>query len=85
VVEVLSPGNTVGEMARKRLEYFNSPVELVWIVDCANRSVAVYTPNDSQPTILAASDEIEGGKVLPGFRSPVADFFADLDIGWDIA
>jgi Uma2 family endonuclease len=47
-VEVLSPGNTPGEMARKRQEYFAAGVQLVWIVDPVTRTVAVYTaPNQS--------------------------------------
>jgi hypothetical protein len=67
-------------MARKRLEYFLSAVELIWIVDCDHRSVAVYTsPTDLK--ILGEHDMIDGSKVLPGFSSPVCDFFTDLDIG----
>ena len=80
VVEVLSPGNTRAEMARKRLEYFLSGVELIWIVDCDHRSVAVYTsPTDLK--ILGEHDIIDARNVLPGFSSPVCDFFTDLDIG----
>ena len=80
VVEVLSPGNTKGEMSRKRIEYFHSGVRLVWMVDCVDRSVAVYTsPNSVR--ILTEEEQIDGGDVLSGFSSPVADFFADLDIG----
>ena len=80
VVEVLSPGNTKAEMTRKRLEYFLNGVDLVWIVDCENRSVAVYT-SPSHYTVLGVENAIEGGEVLKGFTSPVADFFVDLDIG----
>lgn len=80
VVEVLSPGNTRAEMARKRLEYFLSGVELVWIVDCVNRSVAVYT-SQSELRVLGETETIDANTVLAGFSSPVADFFRDLDIG----
>jgi len=80
VVEVLSPGNTRAEMARKRLEYFLSGVELVWIVDCVNRSVAVYS-SQSDWRVLGETDTIDAGTVLAGFSSPVAEFFTDLDIG----
>ena len=79
-VEVLSPGNTKGEMSRKRIEYFHSGVRLVWIVDCANRTVAVYT-SPSSVTILDEEAMIDGGDVLAGFTAPVAEFFADLDLG----
>lgn len=36
-VEVLSPGNTVEEMARKRVLYFGAGAEEVWICDIAGR------------------------------------------------
>jgi Uma2 family endonuclease len=77
VVEVLSPSNTQAEMSRKRIEYFHSGVQLVWIVDCASRSVAVYT-SPSSVTELGDAQSIDGGMVLPDFTSPIADFFADL-------
>lgn len=80
VVEVLSPGNTKAEMARKRLEYFHAGVEVVWIVDCAERSVAVYT-SPSEVTLLGEKQIINGGPALPGFSAPVSQFFIDLDIG----
>lgn len=80
VVEVLSPGNTKSEMARKRIEYFAAGTQLVWIVDCAHRSVAVYT-SPSDAVVVGQDEVIDGGNVLKGFSSPVADFFADLDIG----
>jgi Uma2 family endonuclease len=42
-VEVLSTSNTRREMIRKRAEYFDAGVELVWMVDPKSRSVEVYT------------------------------------------
>lgn len=80
VVEVLSPGNTKGEMTRKRLEYFHSGTQVVWIVDCTHRTVAVYS---SVEDVVVVSDKeaIDGGIALPEFRTHVKDFFADLDIG----
>ena len=80
IVEVLSPGNTMAEMARKRMEYFHAGVEVVWMVDCLNRSVAVYT-STSEVRVLDETDTIDGGTAMRGFTSQVADFFADLDIG----
>jgi Uma2 family endonuclease len=80
VVEVLSPGNTKGEMTRKRLEYFHAGVQIVWIVDCVNRSVAVYT-DPATFEVVSAEETIEGAIALPGFSAIVKDFFADLDIG----
>ncbi len=80
VVEVLSPGNTKAEMARKRLEYFHAGVQMVWMVDCTHRSIAVYT-SPTEVRVYGETEVIDGGEVLIGFSSPVADCFTDLDIG----
>ena len=77
-VEVLSERNTEGEMTRKRHEYFDAGVRLVWVVDPASRSVAVYSASD-QFTVLQAAQTLEGGAVLPGFALPLQDLFAELD------
>lgn len=82
VVEVLSPGNTKAEMSRKRIEYFHSGTRLIWIVDCQNRSIAVYT-SPSAVRVFNEEDTIHGGEVLPDFSHSVAEFFADLDFGND--
>lgn len=77
-VEVLSPSNTKAEMARKRREYFEAGVRLVWEVDPRSRTVDVYrSPED--PSHLDASETLEGGEVLPGFVLPLGDLFAELD------
>ncbi len=49
-VEVLSPSNTPAEMARKRREYFQAGVRLVWEVNPKARTVAVFdSPERSTP------------------------------------
>ena len=78
VVEVLSRGNTPGEMVRKRSEYFRAGVRLVWEIDPRARTVRVYT-SETAYTDLAATDTLDGGVVLLGFAVPVADLFAELD------
>jgi Uma2 family endonuclease len=77
-VEVLSEGNTKGEMERKRHEYFQAGVSLVWIVDPEARTVTVYTSFDDA-TILTETDTLDGGNVLPGFTLALRELFAQLD------
>ena len=77
-VEVLSPSNTPGEMARKRQEYFAAGVRLVWLVDAATRTVEVYTAPEAS-THLREQDTLDGGVVLPGFTLPLQELFAELD------
>ncbi len=78
VVEVLSEGNTRGEMNRKRLEYFHAGVQMIWIVDLANRTVAIYHSSSSF-RVVGEEDLITGEDALPGFECKVQDFFVDLD------
>jgi Uma2 family endonuclease len=78
-VEVLSESNTPAEMARKRQEYFNAGVRLVWFVDPDARTVEVYTAPD-QSTALNEGDTLDGGAVLPGFAVPLRELFAELDL-----
>jgi Uma2 family endonuclease len=77
-VEVLSRGNTSGEMAAKRQDYFTAGVELVWGLDPRARTVLVLT-SLTQSTTLGIGDTLDGGAVLPGFTLTVQDLFAELD------
>ena len=77
-IEVLSASNTPREMARKRREYFQAGVRLVWMVDRKTRTVAVYTAPDQSIT-LNESQTLDGGDVLPGFALPLRDLVAELD------
>lgn len=74
-VAILSPGNAPAEMARKRLEYFQSGTRLVWEVDPASRTVSVYLAPDA-PTVLDERSSLDGGSVLPGFSLSIQAWFA---------
>lgn len=76
-VEVLSKGNTPGEMSRKLREYFSAGVPLVWFVDLPTQSVTVYS-SPTRSKVVPPEGTLDGGKVLPGFRLPVAKIFARL-------
>jgi Uma2 family endonuclease len=76
-VEVLSKGNTKGEMARKLKDYFLAGVLLVWFIDPAKRTVTVYTAPD-ESIVLTEDQTLDGGQVLPGFRLPLKELFAKL-------
>ena len=76
-VEVLSPSNRPGEMPRKLDIYFDGGVELVWLIDPASRSAAVYAAPGAAAA-LAEGDSLDGGTVLPSFRLPLAQLFARL-------
>jgi Uma2 family endonuclease len=75
-VEVVSPSDEPGDVAKKRELYRRAGVPLVWWVYPERRAVAVYRDGE-----LAAEpgegDELDGGDVLPGFRLPVAEIVAE--------
>lgn len=73
-VEIISPSNTKREMDRKLDDYFSAGVELVWYVDPATKSVAVYhSPVDV--SILTEEHELDGEHILPGLRVSIRDWF----------
>jgi Uma2 family endonuclease len=76
-VEVLSKSNTRREMERKLREYFAAGVRLVWFVDPLKRTATVYS-SATKFKILTAADTLDGGKVLPGFKLPIKNLFANL-------
>ena len=78
-IEILSPGNTPGEMARKLRDYFTARVRLVWYIDPRSRTAKVYTAVDESQT-LSENDVLDGGEVLPGFQLPLSKLFAELEL-----
>lgn len=73
-VEIISVGNTRGEMKRKLRDYFAAGVELVWYVYPIERVVRVYTSEEVCRT-LTEDDSLDGGSVLPDFQLPVRLLF----------
>jgi Uma2 family endonuclease len=74
-VEVLSPSNTVREIDRKLQEVFDAGCKLVWIIDPEDRTARVHT-SPKRFKLLDKHGVLNGGKVLPGFKLPLADVFA---------
>lgn len=77
-VEVLSLGNTLPEMSRKRREYFHAGVKLVWMIDPRQRTVAIYT-SITHRTVIGETGKLSGGDVLPGLEIELSQLFAELD------
>ncbi len=78
-IEVLSESNRPGEMERKRQDYFQAGVRLVWYIDPPTRSATVYTSADDQGTPHAETEPLSGGDVLPGFTLSLAEIFQQAD------
>lgn len=74
-VEVLSPDDRAGEVLEKVRDWFAGGCRCVWVVDPRTHTVSVYC-SASQCRVLSDADVLEDEPLLPGFRVPVAEFFA---------
>ena len=50
VIEIISPGQTFGQMAGKAQDYLNAGVLRVWVVDSKARSITVFYPDTAPKT-----------------------------------
>jgi Uma2 family endonuclease len=73
-VEILSPSNTIESNQEKIDLYLEAGVPQVWMLDGHFRTVTVYRPGH-EPVMLNATQELDGGADLPGFRTPVSSIF----------
>jgi len=73
-VEVISPSDTLEEVEEKVADWLTAGTRLVWVVNPRRKTVTVYRTEDAAQ-ILRATDQLDGGDVLPGFRCPVAEVF----------
>ena len=74
LVEVVSPSDRLADVHVKIAEYFAAGTRLVWLVEPETRMVHLYR-SARQVDVLGMDDALDGGDVLPGFRSPVRNLF----------
>jgi Uma2 family endonuclease len=74
VVEVVSPGDTYGEVEEKVEEWLAAGARAVWVLNPKRRGVSVYR-SMTDVTRLSESDELDGGDVVPGFCCKVSELF----------
>ena len=72
-VEVLSPSNTAEEMREKRADCFGAGTRLVWEIDPAAETAAVYSSVDEPDEELGRDGTLDGRDVLPGFSVTVGE------------
>ncbi|MBX3070822.1 MAG: Uma2 family endonuclease [Thermomicrobiales bacterium] len=73
-VEIVSPGNSPGEIERKLAIYLQSGVRSVWILYPPERQIVIHSTGHP-PRVLFDHDELDDPEVLPGFSVPVARVF----------
>ncbi|MGB3493501.1 MAG: Uma2 family endonuclease [Elainellaceae cyanobacterium] len=77
-VEILSPSNTVEEIHRKIVEYFENETRLIWVIHPDEKYVLVYhSPEPDR--FLRPQDTLDGEEVVPGFSMAIAELFEEWD------
>lgn len=74
-VEIVSPSDTLSEVADKVHQYQQAGVSLIWVVDPYDQAIFVHRANERKFLTLTVDDEIDGAEVLPGFKLPVKALF----------
>jgi Uma2 family endonuclease len=75
-IEVVSPSDLAEDLLEKVEEYFQAGLQVVWVIYPRRRIVHVYE-SVTQIRALTRTDELDGGKVLPDFRLPLAELFQE--------
>ena len=75
-VEVVSPGDTLGEVDEKVKAWLDASAAMVWVVNPHGRNVTVYR-SSTDIKVLTENDDLDGQDVVPGFRCRVRDVFVD--------
>ena len=73
VIEIISPGQTFGELTEKATNYLLAGVDRVWVVDTKAQSVTVERRDDLPQTVRG--DEVITDLLLPGLLVPIALLF----------
>jgi Uma2 family endonuclease len=74
-VEVLSPNDTAGKVARRVNEQLRFGTRLIWVLDPDARNVIVHRA-DAREEVVEETEVLTGNGILADFRCRVAEFFA---------
>lgn len=80
-IDFIVPDNTQQEMQRKRSEYIEAGVQLIWTIDTIERVVWVTRP-DATPTrsqCLGQDDQLTAPDLLPGFALSIGGWFREAE------
>jgi Uma2 family endonuclease len=73
-VEVLSPGDTTGEVDEKIEEWLAAGCTAVWVVDPKLQTVTIYHSR-TNVVVKTAGETLQGDPVMPGFSCAIDEFF----------
>jgi Uma2 family endonuclease len=74
VVEVVSPAENQRKLEQRLAQYFAEGTRAAWVVNPKKGTVSVWgSPGHSK--ILREGEQLDGGRLLPGFRFPIKELF----------
>lgn len=73
VIEIISPGQSFGELTQKSTDYLLAGVDLVWVVDTKAQSMTVFR-RDALPQTVTIDESISD-PLLPRLILPVSRLF----------
>lgn len=77
-VEIVSPGNSMNDLMRKRREYFQHGVNEVWVVLPEERQVHCYT--DVKTVRILDADDVLTTPLLPEWSLKISDWLPVLSV-----
>ncbi|MBW4609736.1 MAG: Uma2 family endonuclease [Hassallia sp. WJT32-NPBG1] len=78
VIEIISPGQTFGQMAAKAKDYLDAKVQRVWVVDSKARSITVFYPDAAPQTYMG--EELLTDSLFAGLEFTVEQVFKKAKI-----
>jgi Uma2 family endonuclease len=77
-VEIVSPTDRWTTVTAKVDAYLAAGVRAVWVVEPGPRAVRVYSAEGAEQRLRADRDDVlQAEAILPGFRLPLVELFAD--------
>ncbi|MBN3961990.1 Uma2 family endonuclease [Nostoc sp. NMS8] len=81
VIEIISPGQTFGQMAAKAKDYLDAKVLRVWVLDSKARSITVFYPDAAPQTYMG--EELLTDCLFEGLEFTVEQMFQKAKIPLD--
>ncbi|MBD2197490.1 MULTISPECIES: Uma2 family endonuclease [Calothrix] len=78
VIEIISPGQTFGQMTAKAKDYLDAQVLRVWVVDSKARSITVFYPDAPPKTFMG--DELLTDSLFEAWEFTVEQLFQKAKI-----
>jgi Uma2 family endonuclease len=75
VIEVVSPNDRVGAIAKKIREFFRYKVRQVWVVQPETREISIYL-SPKKIEVFEDGDDLTADDLLPGLKIPLAALFS---------